>query len=109
MSLLSGTTITYGVTSAGGLREDLSDFIYDLFPEDTYAVSNFDREEASATYTEWMAQNLAAPGANIQLEGDDAVFASLSAPSRFGSHLQISSKTFLVSDSLEAVNKAGRK
>ena len=72
-------------------------------------MSNFDREEASATYTEWMAQSLAAPGANIQLEGDDASFASLTAPSRFGSFLQISSKTFLVSDSLEAVNKAGRK
>ena len=109
MALLTGTTITYGVTSAGGLREDLSDFIYDLFPEDTYAVSNFDREEANATYTEWLAQSLAAPGANIGLEGDDATFASLTAPSRFGSHLQIASKTFLVSDTLEAVNKAGRK
>lgn len=83
--------------------------IFDLFPEDTYVLSNFDREEAQATYTEWLAQNLAAPAANIQLEGDDASFASLSAPARFGSHLQISSKTFLVSDSLEAVNKAGRK
>ena len=109
MALLTGSTITYGVTSAGGLREDLSDVIFDLFPEDTYAVSNFDREEASATYTEWLAQNLAAPAANIQLEGDDAVFASLTAPARFGSFLQISSKTFLVSDTLEAVNKAGRK
>jgi hypothetical protein len=108
MALVSGTTITYGVTSAGGLREDLSDLIYDLFPEDTWALSNLDREEASATYTEWMAQELAAPGANIQLEGDDATFASLTAPSRYGSYLQISSKTFLVSDTLEAVNKAGR-
>ena len=109
MALLTGTTITYGVTSAGGLREDLSDVIFDLFPADTYAVSNFDREEANATYTEWLAQSLAAAGANIQLEGDDATFASLTAPSRFGSHLQISSKTFLVSDSLEASIKAGRK
>lgn len=109
MALLSNTTITYGVTSAGGMREDLSDVIFDLFPEDTYAVSNLDREEANSTYTEWLAQNLAAPAANIQLEGDDASFASLAAPSRFGSFLQISSKTFIVSDSLEAVNKAGRK
>lgn len=108
MALVSGTTITYGVTSAGGMREDLSDLIYDLFPEDTWALSNLDREEASSTYTEWMAQELAAPGPNIQLEGDDATFASLTAPSRYGSYLQISSKTFLVSDTLEAVNKAGR-
>jgi hypothetical protein len=109
MSLLTGSTITYGVTSAGGMREDLSDVIFDLFPADTWALSNLDREEAQSTYTEWLAQELAAPGANIQLEGDDATFASLAAPTRYGSYLQISSKTFLVSDSLEAVSKAGRK
>jgi hypothetical protein len=109
MPLLSGTSVTYGVTSAGGLREDLSDTIFDLFPEDTYLLSNLEKEEANATYTEWMAQELSAPVANIQLEGDDAVFGSLTAPSRYGSFLQISSKTFLVSDSLEKVNKAGRR
>lgn len=108
MALLSGTTITYGVTSAGGMREDLSDVIFDLFPEDTWALSNLDQESASSTYTEWMAQELATPAANIQLEGDDATFASLTAPTRYGSFLQISSKTFLASDTLEAVNKAGR-
>ena len=69
MALLTGTTITYGVTSAGGLREDLTDTLFDLFPEDTYLLSTLDREEASATYTEWMAQELQAPAANIQLEG----------------------------------------
>lgn len=109
MALLGNTTITYGVGTAGGLREDLSDVIFDLFPEDTWALSNLDKEQASATYTEWLAQELAAPGANIQLEGDDATFASLTAPTRYGSYLQISSKTFLVSDSLEAVSKGGRK
>lgn len=109
MAMLSGTTMTVGVGTAGGLREDLSDVIFDLFPEDTYGISNFDREEASATYTEWLAQELAAPGANAQEEGDDASYASLTAPTRYGSYLQISSKSFLVSDTLEAVNKAGRK
>lgn len=109
MAMLTGSTVTIGVGTAGGLREDLSDVIFDLFPEDTYCLSNFDREEASAVYTEWLAQELAAPGANLQEEGNDASFASLSAPTRYGSYLQISSKTFLVSDSLEAVAKGGRK
>lgn len=109
MALISNTTITYGVTSAGGIREDLSDVIYDLFPEDTWALSNLDREEASSTYTEWLAQELASPAANIQLEGDDATFASLTAPTRYGSYLQISAKNMIVSDTLEAVSKAGRK
>ena len=69
MTVLSNTTLTYGVSSTGGLREDLSDLIFDLFPEDTYLLSNLDREEANATYTEWLGQSLAAPAANIQVEG----------------------------------------
>ena len=110
MPLLTTTTHTYstGYGSAGGQREDLSDVIYDLFPEDTWAVTNLDKEKANATYTEWLGQSLAAPTANAQLEGDDASFDALTAPSRFGSYLQISAKTFIVSDSLESVSKAGR-
>ena len=109
MAMLSGTTVTYGVTSAGGMREDLSDVIFDLFPEDTYCLSNFEREEANSSLTEWLAQELAAPATNAQEEGTDAAFASLTSPTRYNTYLQISSKTFLVSDTLEAVNKAGRK
>jgi hypothetical protein len=109
MTVLVGTSSTIGVGTAGGIREDLSDVIFDLFPEDTWAVSNLDREDAKSTYTEWLAQELAAPAANIQIEGDDATFASLTPPTRYANYLQISSKTFLVSDTLEAVNKGGRK
>lgn len=110
MAVISGTTSVHGVGTAGGIREDLSDVIFDLFPEDTWAVSNLDREDAESTYTEWLAQELATPSnTNIRIEGDDASYASLSAPARYASYLQISSKDFLVSDTLEAVKKAGRK
>ena len=34
MATVAGTTLTYGVTSAGGNREDLADRIYDLYPDD---------------------------------------------------------------------------
>jgi hypothetical protein len=110
MAVVSGTTSVHGVGTAGGIREDLSDVIFDLFPEDTWALSNLDREDANSTYTEWLAQELAAPSnTNIRIEGDEASYASLTAPSRYASYLHISSKDFLVSDTLEAVNKAGRK
>ncbi len=110
MAVISGTTSVHGVGTAGGIREDLSDVIFDLFPEDTWAVSNLDREDAENTYTEWMAQELAAPSnTNIRIEGDDASYASLTAPARYASYLQISSKDFLASDTLEAVKKAGRR
>jgi Family of unknown function (DUF5309) len=108
MSVLSGTTQTYGITSGGGIREDLEDVIWDLFPEDTWAVSNLDKIDATATTHEWLTQQLAAAATNIGVEGDDATFTSLTSPVRFGNYTQILSKTFLVSDTAEAVRKAGR-
>lgn len=108
MTVLTGTSQTYGVSSGGGIREDLEDVIWDLFPEDTWAVSNFDKVDATATTHEWLAQTLLAAASNKQIEGNDASFTSLTPPSRFGNYTQILSKTFLVSDTLEAVRKAGR-
>lgn len=108
MTVLTNSTLTYGVSSGGGIREDLEDVIWDLFPEDTWAVSNLDKIDATSTTHEWLAQQLAAPGTNIGVEGDDASFTSLTSPSRFGNYLQILSKTFLVSDTLEATKRAGR-
>jgi len=43
-----------------------------------------------------------------QLEGNDASFATLAAPTRQGNYQQIFKKQFLVSGTLEAVAKAGR-
>jgi hypothetical protein len=108
MSVITNTTLSYGVGSGGGIREDLEDVIWDLFPEDTWAVSNLDKVDATATTHEWLAQQLASPGSNIGVEGDDATFTSLTSPSRYGNYLQILSKTFLVSDTLEATKRAGR-
>ena len=108
MTVLSNSTLTFGVSSGGGIREDLEDVIWDLFPEDTWAVSNLDKVDATAPTHEWLGQVLAAPAANIGVEGDDASFTSLTSPSRYGNYTQILTKTFLVSDTLEAVKKAGR-
>jgi len=108
MTVLTGTTQTYGITSTGGIREDLEDVIWDLFPEDTWAVSNLDKVDATATVHEWLSQQLAAAATNIGIEGDDASFTSLTSPVRWGNYTQILSKTFLVSDTAEAVRKAGR-
>lgn len=108
MTVLTNTTQTFNIGTAGGIREDLEDKIWDLFPEDTWALTNLDKVDASSTFHEWLGQQLASPAANIQIEGDDASFAVASAPGRYGTYTQIASKTFLISDSLEATNRAGR-
>ena len=108
MTVLTNTTLTFGIGSGGGIREDLEDVIWDLFPEDTWAVSNLDKVDATAPTHEWLGQVLAAAAANIGVEGDDASFTSLTSPSRYGNYCQILSKTFLVSDTAEATRRAGR-
>jgi len=109
MATVTGTSSTYSVAAAGGNREDLADVIWDLFPEDSYALSTFDHETADATFHEWLTDTLVAPASNRQLEGDEAIFAAFTAPLRLGNYCQISRKTFIISDTQERVKKAGRK
>lgn len=109
MAIVTGSTITYGVGSAGGNREDLEDVIWELEPLETYALTTFDRTEATATFHEWLRDRTVAPTTNRQLEGDASSFASIVSPTRLGNYCQISTKQFLVSRTQEKVAKAGRK
>jgi hypothetical protein len=108
MALATGMTTRYDIAAAGGLREDLEDKIWDLYPEDSWALTNLDKVVATGTFHEWLKDDLAAAASNTALEGNEASFTTLAAPSRLGNYCQISYKAFLVSGSLEAVSKAGR-
>jgi len=107
MAILAGTTTSYAPVR--GIREDLEDVIWELFPEDTWALSNLDKVDATQQFHEWQTDTLAGATANRQIEGDDASFSTLNATTRVGNYLQISRKTFLVSGSVEASKMAGRK
>lgn len=114
MSQVSGTTWTNSiggnsVSMSTNVREDLEDVIWELDPMDTWALSNLDRVSAEASYHEWLNDTLASAAANRQIEGDDASYSTSNAATRMGNYCQISRKTFLVSGTLEAVKKAGRK
>jgi len=109
MAQLSGTTQTYPVGTGGGLREDLEDIIWDLFPEDTWVLSNAPKVDGNAAFHEWLGDTLAGATANRQLEGDDGTFVTINNPTRYGNYHQISAKQFLISRTLERVAKAGRK
>jgi hypothetical protein len=106
MAQLSGTTATF---DSAGLREDLEDVIWDLFPNDTWALSNLDRVDATAVNHEWQLDTLDAATQNKVVEGDDASYLTVSPPTRVGNYTQIARKTFIISGTLEAVKKAGRK
>ena len=109
MAQITGTSDSYRVGAAGGNREDLEDTIWDLFPDETYCLTNFDKVDANGTYHEWMLDGIVAPTSNRQIEGDDATFVTIVSPTRVGNYQQISRKTFLISRTQEKVAKAGRR
>jgi Family of unknown function (DUF5309) len=95
--------------AAVGLREDLSDIIYNIAPTDTPFMSSVGKTKATAVYHEWQTDSLAAAAANAAVEGADASTATLSPTTRVGNRTQISQKTVGVTGTLQAVDKAGRK
>lgn len=106
MAQVAGTLDTYRDI---GNREDLEDLIYNISPVETPFMSNAGRSKAKATFHEWQTDSLAAAAANRQIEGDDASYATAAPTTRVGNYCQISRKTVLVSGTLDAVDKAGRK
>jgi hypothetical protein len=107
MAIVSNTFLTY---SAKGIREDLSNVITNIAPEETPYMSNIGRENVSNSLYEWQTDTLAAAAANAQLEGDDvASFDAVTATVRLQNYAQISRKTIILSATEEVVNKAGRR
>src|SRR4030095_8073188 len=112
MAIITGTALTFsGSPGLQGLREDLSDFIYMVSPTDTPFMSNVGRGTADAVLHEWQTDALAAANANnAQFQGDDiATFSPASVTTRLGNRTQISRKEVIISGTVDAVNKAGRK
>ena len=101
---------TFGTSTGIGLREDLTDVIYNISPTETPFMSTIGKNKATAVYHEWQTDTLAAATtANAAVEGADATSATLSPTTRVGNYTQIIQKTVQVSGTIEAVNKAGRK
>ena len=107
MSIVTNTFTTF---DAKGIREDLSNIITNIAPEETPFQSNIGRESISNSLFEWQTDTLAAAAANKQIEGDDvSSFDAVTATVRLQNYAQISRKTIVLSATEEVVNKAGRR
>jgi len=107
MAQVAGTTDTYD--QAASIREELHDVISNISPMDRPFTANISQLKGKSTYTTWLKDSLAAAALNAQVDGDDATFATSVTVTKLGNYQQIHRKTFIVSGSLEAVDKAGRK
>jgi len=107
MAVPTNTRETYG---AIGIREDLSNIIYNISPEETPFMSNIGKSSCDNTYFEWQTDSLAsASTSNRVAEGDDASALAVAEPTRRGNYTQISTKAIQTSGTAEAVDFAGRK
>jgi len=101
---------TYQTYTAIGMREDLSDVIYNISPTDTPFMSSIGKTKATAVLHEWQTDSLAAATlSNYAVEGATASDATMSPTTRVGNRTQIAQKTVKISGTLQSVDKAGRK
>lgn len=106
MAITAGSFSTH---SAIGIREDLTDVIYNISPTATPFMTNAGRGKAKQTYHEWQTDSLAAADTNNnRVEGNEATYSEPATTTRLGNYTQISDKTVLITGTLESVNKAGR-
>lgn len=110
MAQFTATSDTY--LHADGIREELSNMITDISPEETPFYSNIGRSSVSNTYYEWLTDALAAASTtNSRVEGDDLstspYYSDGTARIRLGNYTQISMKTVIVSGTQRAVDNAG--
>jgi hypothetical protein len=106
MAVPTNTRETYG---AVGIREDLSNIIYNISPMDTPFLNGCGRGSADNTTFEWQTDELKTAAANMQVEGNDYASTAATEPRRLSNYTQISATQVQSSGTAEAVDFAGRK
>ena len=106
MALLTNSRTTF---DAVGIREDLSNIIYNISPMATPAFSSMGRGTCDNTLFEWQTDELASAAQNVQLEGDVPDALAVSETVRLGNYTNISFKTVATTGTAEAVDFAGRR
>ena len=103
---------TYDTTNPGSgvsNREDLTDVLTILAPEETPVLSSASKQKATATFVEWTVDALSAPSSTGIREGADvtAFTDQFSGRARLGNYVQKFRRDYQVSDLQEAVDSVG--
>ena len=105
----SNTFDTTNPGSAVSNREDLTDVLTILAPEETPVLSSASKKRSSATFTEWTVDALSAPVTTGVDEGADVTSFTdqFAGRARLGNYVQKFRRDFRVSDLQEAVDSVG--
>ena len=99
---------TFDSYDSVGIREDLSNVIYNVSPEETPLYSKAKKTSAKNTLVEWQTDSLRASAANAHIEGDATAGEARGATTRLGNYTQIFKNAVVVPDTDEGLDKAGR-
>ena len=102
MAFNSGNTYDNAVR-----REDVSDLVYDLSPQEGFLLKTLGKTKATNTYHEWVVDTLDAPADNAKIEGFDFVGNTINQPTRKGNITQIFAQEVKVSGTDRAVQHYG--
>ena len=106
MAIVANTFTSF---DAKGIREELSNIIASISPEEVPFQSNVGSENVSNTFFEWQTDSLASTSTTAVIDGDDvASFDSTSATTRIGNYTHIRRRTLIVADNLNSQDLAGR-
>jgi hypothetical protein len=99
---------TFDSYDAVGIREDLSDIIYDVSPEETPFYTKCKKVKATNALHEWQTDALRAAAANAHIEGDEITANARTATTRLGNYSQIFVDAVSIPDTDSGLKKAGR-
>lgn len=105
---MAAPTNTFTSYDAVGIKEDLSDVITNISPEETPLYSAMKKTKATNTYHEWQTDALRSSAVNANIEGDDTTAEARSATTRLGNRTQIFKNAVSIPDTDEGLSKAGR-
>mgnify|MGYP003124956104 CR=1 FL=1 len=100
---------TTGQGSAVSNREDLTDVLTILAPEETPALSSANKQKATSTFVEWTIDGLATPSTAGVSEGADITSFTdqFASRARIGNYIQKFRRDYMVSDLQDAVDSVG--
>ena len=101
-------TNTFDTYDTVGIREDLSNVIYDVSPDETPLLSSMAKVKATNTFHEWQTNALRAAAANHHVEGGDTGATAVSPTERLGNYTQIFKNSVITSATNDVVEAAGR-
>lgn len=103
-------TAAYTRYEARGIREDLTDRIYNVAPTDTPVMTAIERgRKPKNTRFEWQTDTLAAAAVNAALDGADAAFSTTTPTARPCNYTQIFTKSVIVTGTMQEMDTAGRR